>query len=145
MDVSPETIQTESTGLGLSTSVKDVFKLTVLLSLPFDFFFFFSDSTQWGLYAGLFIGGIVGVILILEVVILLLRRRGTCLTIKRFVSDSAVNGEPLRTGKDLLAPFWLSAGNIFAITLNAHTWDLAQFSLIQYVLSLIRPWSWKED
>ncbi|XP_004775935.1 signaling lymphocytic activation molecule isoform X1 [Mustela putorius furo] len=34
------------------------------------------ESTQWGLYAGLFIGGIVGVILILEVVILLLRRRG---------------------------------------------------------------------
>lgn len=35
-----------------------------------------SESTQWGLYAGLFLGGIVGVILILEVVILLLRRRG---------------------------------------------------------------------
>ncbi|XP_035940608.1 signaling lymphocytic activation molecule isoform X2 [Halichoerus grypus] len=34
------------------------------------------ESTQWGLYAGLFLGGIVGVILILEVVILLLRRRG---------------------------------------------------------------------
>ncbi|XP_032174508.1 signaling lymphocytic activation molecule isoform X2 [Mustela erminea] len=34
------------------------------------------ESTQWGLYAGLFIGGIVGVILVLEVVILLLRRRG---------------------------------------------------------------------
>ncbi|XP_059002177.1 signaling lymphocytic activation molecule [Mustela lutreola] len=34
------------------------------------------ESTQWGLYAGLFIGGIIGVILILEVVILLLRRRG---------------------------------------------------------------------
>ncbi|XP_045837948.1 signaling lymphocytic activation molecule isoform X3 [Meles meles] len=47
-----------------------------------------SESTQWGLYAGLFIGGIVGIVLILEVVILLLRRRGKCLTIKRFVSDS---------------------------------------------------------
>ncbi|XP_045837946.1 signaling lymphocytic activation molecule isoform X1 [Meles meles] len=35
-----------------------------------------SESTQWGLYAGLFIGGIVGIVLILEVVILLLRRRG---------------------------------------------------------------------
>ncbi|XP_047561210.1 signaling lymphocytic activation molecule isoform X1 [Lutra lutra] len=34
------------------------------------------ESTQWGLYAGLFIGGIVGVVLILKVVILLLRRRG---------------------------------------------------------------------
>ncbi|XP_032705363.1 signaling lymphocytic activation molecule isoform X1 [Lontra canadensis] len=34
------------------------------------------ESTPWGLYAGLFIGGIVGVVLILEVVILLLRRRG---------------------------------------------------------------------
>ncbi|XP_058395582.1 signaling lymphocytic activation molecule [Diceros bicornis minor] len=33
-------------------------------------------SRQWGLYAGLFLGGIVGVIMILEVVILLLRRRG---------------------------------------------------------------------
>ncbi|XP_036127780.1 signaling lymphocytic activation molecule isoform X1 [Molossus molossus] len=31
---------------------------------------------KWGLYAGLFLGGIIGVILILQVVILLLRRRG---------------------------------------------------------------------
>ncbi|XP_014417521.2 signaling lymphocytic activation molecule [Camelus ferus] len=35
-----------------------------------------SESRQWGLYAGLFLGGIVGVIMILEMVILLLRRRG---------------------------------------------------------------------
>ncbi|XP_025716440.1 signaling lymphocytic activation molecule isoform X2 [Callorhinus ursinus] len=48
------------------------------------------ESTQWGLYAGLFLGGIVGVILILEVVILLLRRRGRCLPIKRFISDSVL-------------------------------------------------------
>uniref|UniRef100_A0A452SLM2 Signaling lymphocytic activation molecule family member 1 n=1 Tax=Ursus americanus TaxID=9643 RepID=A0A452SLM2_URSAM len=34
------------------------------------------ESRPWGLYAGLFSGAIVGVILVLEVVILLLRRRG---------------------------------------------------------------------
>ncbi|XP_020771320.1 signaling lymphocytic activation molecule isoform X1 [Odocoileus virginianus] len=34
------------------------------------------ESRQWGLYAGLFLGGIVGIIMILQVVILLLRRRG---------------------------------------------------------------------
>ncbi|KAJ1064279.1 hypothetical protein K5549_014693 [Capra hircus] len=34
------------------------------------------ESRQWGLYTGLFLGGIVGVIMILQVVILLLRRRG---------------------------------------------------------------------
>ncbi|XP_011371357.1 signaling lymphocytic activation molecule isoform X1 [Pteropus vampyrus] len=33
-------------------------------------------SRLWGLYAGLFLGGIIGVIMILQVVILLLRRRG---------------------------------------------------------------------
>ncbi|XP_054419474.1 signaling lymphocytic activation molecule [Pteronotus mesoamericanus] len=33
-------------------------------------------SRQWGLYAGLFLGGIIGVIMILQVVILLLTRRG---------------------------------------------------------------------
>ncbi|XP_047421383.1 signaling lymphocytic activation molecule isoform X1 [Sciurus carolinensis] len=33
-------------------------------------------SRQWGLYAGLLLGGIVGVVMVLEVVILLLRRRG---------------------------------------------------------------------
>ncbi|CAD7679895.1 unnamed protein product [Nyctereutes procyonoides] len=35
-----------------------------------------SVPRQWRLYAGLFLGGIVGVILIFEVVLLLLRRRG---------------------------------------------------------------------
>uniref|UniRef100_A0A671FU12 Signaling lymphocytic activation molecule family member 1 n=1 Tax=Rhinolophus ferrumequinum TaxID=59479 RepID=A0A671FU12_RHIFE len=35
-----------------------------------------SVPTQWGLYAGLFLGGIIGVIMIRQVVILLLRRRG---------------------------------------------------------------------
>ncbi|KAM6154306.1 signaling lymphocytic activation molecule [Erethizon dorsatum] len=35
-----------------------------------------SERRQWGLYSGLLLGGIVGVILILEVVILLWRRRG---------------------------------------------------------------------
>ncbi|XP_069402202.1 signaling lymphocytic activation molecule isoform X2 [Ovis canadensis] len=34
------------------------------------------ESRQWGLYTGLFLGGIVGIIMILQVVILLLRRRG---------------------------------------------------------------------
>ncbi|XP_073903793.1 signaling lymphocytic activation molecule isoform X2 [Castor canadensis] len=33
-------------------------------------------SRQWGLYAGLFLGGIVGVVMIIEVVIQLLSRRG---------------------------------------------------------------------
>ncbi|KAI4590491.1 hypothetical protein MJG53_001540 [Ovis ammon polii x Ovis aries] len=33
------------------------------------------ESRQWGLYTGLFLGGIVGIIMILQVVILLLRRR----------------------------------------------------------------------
>lgn len=36
----------------------------------------FSGSRQWGLYAGLFLGGIVVAIMVLEVVILLSRRRG---------------------------------------------------------------------
>ncbi|XP_035567164.1 signaling lymphocytic activation molecule isoform X1 [Canis lupus dingo] len=49
-----------------------------------------SVPRQWRLYAGLFLGGIVGVILIFEVVLLLLRRRGRCLTIKRFISDFVV-------------------------------------------------------
>nr|XP_036879828.1 signaling lymphocytic activation molecule [Manis javanica] len=35
-----------------------------------------SGSKQWGLYTGLFLGAIVGIVLILEVVIFLLRRRG---------------------------------------------------------------------
>ncbi|KAI6050448.1 signaling lymphocytic activation molecule [Marmota monax] len=35
-----------------------------------------SESRQWGLYAGLLLGGIVGVIMTIEVVILLWRRRG---------------------------------------------------------------------
>ncbi|XP_047640103.1 signaling lymphocytic activation molecule [Phacochoerus africanus] len=35
-----------------------------------------SESRQWGLYVGLLLGGIIGVIMILQVVILLLRRRG---------------------------------------------------------------------
>ncbi|XP_073903792.1 signaling lymphocytic activation molecule isoform X1 [Castor canadensis] len=35
-----------------------------------------SGSRQWGLYAGLFLGGIVGVVMIIEVVIQLLSRRG---------------------------------------------------------------------
>ncbi|XP_059864803.1 signaling lymphocytic activation molecule isoform X1 [Delphinus delphis] len=35
-----------------------------------------SEARQWALYAGLFLGVIVGVIMILQVVILLLRRRG---------------------------------------------------------------------
>ncbi|XP_074178251.1 signaling lymphocytic activation molecule isoform X2 [Rhinolophus sinicus] len=35
-----------------------------------------SVPTQWGLYAGLFLGGIIGVIMIRQVVNLLLRRRG---------------------------------------------------------------------
>lgn len=59
--------------LGLPTSAWDVFKLTALLRLPFDFF---SEARQWALYAGLFLGVIIGVIMILQVVILLLRRRG---------------------------------------------------------------------
>ncbi|XP_012604678.1 signaling lymphocytic activation molecule [Microcebus murinus] len=33
-------------------------------------------SPQWGLYAGLFLGGVIGVVMILEVVILLFKRRG---------------------------------------------------------------------
>uniref|UniRef100_A0A2K6G2E9 Signaling lymphocytic activation molecule family member 1 n=1 Tax=Propithecus coquereli TaxID=379532 RepID=A0A2K6G2E9_PROCO len=41
-------------------------------------------SPQWGLYTGLFLGGVIGVVMILEVVILLLKRRGRCLTIRRF-------------------------------------------------------------
>ncbi|XP_062962818.1 signaling lymphocytic activation molecule isoform X1 [Cynocephalus volans] len=36
-----------------------------------------TERKQWGLYAGLFLGGIVGVIMILEVVILLLKRKGS--------------------------------------------------------------------
>ncbi|KAK2493043.1 hypothetical protein MC885_007236 [Smutsia gigantea] len=40
-----------------------------------------SGSKQWGLYTGLLLGAVVGIILILEVVIFLLRRRGRCLTI----------------------------------------------------------------
>lgn len=53
---------------------------------------FFSVSRHWGLYAGLFLGGIIGVIMILQVVILLLRRRGRCLTIKRCLSDYGKQG-----------------------------------------------------
>ncbi|KAM5237517.1 LOW QUALITY PROTEIN: signaling lymphocytic activation molecule [Ctenodactylus gundi] len=46
-----------------------------------------SGSQQWGLYAGLLSGGIMGIILILQVVLLLWRRR-ECMTIRGFLLAS---------------------------------------------------------
>ncbi|XP_015397634.1 signaling lymphocytic activation molecule isoform X5 [Panthera tigris] len=48
------------------------------------------ELRPWGLYVGLSSGAVIGVILVLKVAVLLLRRRGRCLTVKRLISDSAV-------------------------------------------------------
>uniref|UniRef100_A0A8D1I4C9 Ig-like domain-containing protein n=1 Tax=Sus scrofa TaxID=9823 RepID=A0A8D1I4C9_PIG len=77
-----------------------------------------SESRQWGLYVGLLLGGIIGVIMILQVVILLLRRRGRCLTIKRSLSDSVVSRGPLTLSP--CSQHWFSAGSAFAKTLDKH-------------------------
>ncbi|ELK38487.1 Signaling lymphocytic activation molecule [Myotis davidii] len=48
----------------------------------------YSVPGQWGLYAGLALGGVIGVIMILQVAILLFRRRGRCLTIEMLIRVS---------------------------------------------------------
>ena len=107
--------------LGLPTSAWDVFKLTALLSLPFNFFFFFfPESRQWGLYAGLFLGGIVGIIMILQVVILLLRRRGRCLTREILIRLPVVSRGALPTSTCSHQFGFLQETSAFAKTLNKH-------------------------